>query len=303
MLQSLTLKPPGGQGDRAHQIDICATPVLKRISLQCLYLRSIKFAWDALKILELESFYIDESLEILRRASNLANLNLRRILGGDDTHSLPEEPIVRPSLCSLTLVNDKATDIALLLNKVTTPSLRELSFTADGITYAPSRPLINLLSRSSCPLRTLSLKHCSIPGKEFKHLLSLVPSLEHLHLDMMAAPAYSARPEIAPLTDDIIRSCNPLVARENKQTCLLPDLEVLSYRGVQEFSWTLLLQMIETRTAPLRAISATTRVAQLKEINLHLTLFTEEEVSGIYLLKAPYSNAGFKFHLETVIRV
>ena len=309
MLQSLTLKPPGGQGDRTHQIDICTAPLLKRISLQCLYLRSIKFAWDVLTTLELDSFYIDESLEMLHQASNLANFNLRCIIGGDDSHLLPEEPIVRPSLCSLTLVNDKPTDISVMLNKITTPSLRELRFTADGITYAPSSPLINLFIRSSCPLKTLSLSQCSIiSGTEFKHLLSLVPSLEHLHLDMMTAPAYSAQLEIAPLTDDIIQSCNPLIAQENKQVCLLPNLEVLSYRGIQRFSWTLLLQMIETRTAPLvtsqsSAILATsrTRVAQLKEVNLHLTRFAEDGVSDVYPLNAPHPKVGLKFHLETVI--
>ncbi len=248
MLRSLTLKTPDGQ-NRSHRFDIGNSPQLNHINLKSVYLRSIKFTWHTLTSLELEDFYIDESLEILRQAPNLVSLDIRQIRRGEDAHSMPTEPIVMPALNSLTFVDKKATGPGKILDKVTTPSLRKFSFTADGITHAPYTHLLNLIKRSACSLEIVSLTRCSFPPTQLKQLLAMIPSLTHLHLDMLPSTVYSSHPELAPLTDEILQLCNPTFAFANKNPCLLPNLEGLTYSGPQAFSWFQLVQMVQSRVA------------------------------------------------------
>jgi len=320
MLESLTLKPPGGQGDRNHRVEICTAPNLRSISLQCLYLRSIMFAWHLLTDLDLESFYIDETLEILRQAGNLVHLNLRRILGGDDSHMLPSERIVMSSLSSLTLVNDKVTDLSTLLDKITLPELRKLSYSGDGITHAPCLSLSSVLGRSSCALESLSLKQCTVVDGDYEILLNCISSLKELRLEMHDGTTYVSRSNIASLTDHILRLLDPSFARPNRKTCLLPNLEILSYTGLKQFSWAQMLQMVESRTVGISTRGAPTSVehqpgsadpastcpvpVRLREVNLCLTLATKEQVSAL-MPAEPLSarDTGLKWSLETIVKM
>jgi hypothetical protein len=305
MLESLTLKPPGGQGDRHHRAEISTAPNLRRITLQCLYLSSIRFEWHLLTSLDLESFYIDESLAIFRQALNLVHLNVRRILGGDDGHALPNEPIVMPSLSSLTFVNDKATDLALMLGKMTLPALRKLSFSADGNSYAPCSSLIGVIQRSSCPLESLSLKHCSVI--DFKLLLAHLPLVKELFLEMDGT-SYGSRSDITPLTDDILQS---LIGRGKDS--ILPRLEKLGYTGLVGFTWPKMMQMVESRTMGTwesisneqtdcaDSVSTGPLPVRLREVSLCLTIPSEKEASALTPLEPPFAqDTGLKWTLEIV---
>lgn len=318
MLESLTLKPPGGQGDRSHRIHIRNAPNLRYITLQCLYLRSIRFQWHVLTVLDLESFYIDESLEIFRQASNLVDLYVRRILGGDDNHALPSEPIVMPSLSSLTFINDKATDLSTMLDMLTLPALRSLSFSAEGT--APCLSLARVIQRSSCRLASLTLKHWSRVDPEFVSLLSCTPSIKELCLEMFDTTTPTSRLEVASLTDDVLQL---FISRENGQDHFLPNLEMLSYTGLRQFTWAKMFQMIESRTvgtstsgslsestpnelrqSDIDPVSTRPVPVNLRAITLCLTLSSEEEVAAI----PPFElfcgrDTGLKWCLETVVKI
>jgi len=243
LLHSILLRPPGGQGDRVHRINISFAPSLRYLSLSCLYLRSITFHWEVITHLELESFYVDESLEMLRQATNLVDLNLRRVLGGDDRHDLPEEPIVLPALERIIIVNDKGTDMPLFFDKITTPSLRILDYTGEGLISIASAELIELITRSGCPLQELSISKASIREEALISLIAIVPTLVKLSLVMPSVPTM----QHLPLTDKVLRLCDPEHARRNNATCQLPMLESLTYSGGNGFKWSTMVKLLNSR--------------------------------------------------------
>lgn len=315
ILESLTLKPPGGQNDRSHRVEMCKAPNLKSITLQCLYLRSITFAWHLLTVLYLGSFYIDESLEIFRQAFNLMELDIRHILGGDDNHSLPSDPIVMSSLSSLTFVNDKGTDLSTMLDNMTLPALRRVSFSADNVnTYAPCLSLTRVIQRSLCPLESLSLKRCSVHDFGFRTLLSHIPSVKELCLEMYDTTTYTSEWDIAPLTNNLLQSLDPSFARANGLNCLLPNLEILTYTGLQKFDWLQMLRMVESRTveistagssstAVIRSVDSVSTSVRLREVSLFLSLSTKEEVFALTPMEPPsVQDTGLKWRLETIVK-
>ena len=297
MLRELTLKPPGGQGDRIHRINISNSPRLTRLSLTCLYLRSIDFEWQVLTNLELESFYIDESLDMLRQTPNLVTFTVRRILGGDDRHALPETPIYLSALETVSITNDKGTDIQVLFDKIKTPSLRTLSYTGDGI--MPSNDIIGLLARSDCLLDSLSISNCFIREEGLRILLNAVPSLKELSLTMPIPPtAAGTSSNYSPLTDEILQKCDPAYVRANQETCLVPNLEILSYSGVQVFTWAYLIQMIHSRTNRARLPGG-----RLKEVNLSVALFSEAQAAAVPSEKVLHQGRDIKLNLTKVLKI
>ncbi|KAF9528692.1 hypothetical protein CPB83DRAFT_854119 [Crepidotus variabilis] len=331
ILQSITLRPPGGQGDRTHRVNIFNTPQLTRLSLQCLYLRSIRFNWEVITKLELESFYVDECLEMLREAINIVEFTVRRILGGDDRHTLPEATIVVPALTTLKIENDKGTDLATLFTKIHTPALRELSFSADNVGSVPVPHMITLLTDSQCSLEVLSLSSCSLPEAGLESLLSTIPSLRELHLNLPGSESNGER--FQPLTDRILEKFDPAYVQANQDaSVLLPGLEVLSYSGLQSFSWSSMLQMVHSRmtanlaerpstpppvelldTSDLTSSSSRTTAfaplikdiySRLSALNLRIVLFTEEQVAQVPPSSSLHDGtAGLKTKLETIVKL
>ncbi|CAA7269988.1 unnamed protein product [Cyclocybe aegerita] len=302
LLQSLYLKPPGGQGDRLHRVTIHNSPELTHLSLTCLYLRSIKFQWEVLTSLNLESFYIDETLEMLRQTPRLVDFTLRRILGGDDRHTLPEDCIILPALEHLNIVNDKGADLQALINKITTPVLRKLAFSSEGSLPPPIQDFVTLISRSACALESLSFTECGLLEQRLLILLRAVPSLTSFKLDMPVGVLNNS-----PLTDAVLRACDPAYAQAEKVACLLPLLEELTYSGTQVFTWPCLTQMIHSRTSqpPIQSgPSSTTQgvtASKLKVVRLCLTHSTPEEADAIPDLKAMYANKSVEVHLEVIM--
>ena len=243
LLHSILLRPPGGQGDRVHRINISTAPSLRHLSLSCLYLRSITFHWEVITHLDLESFYVDESLEMLRQATSLVQLNLRRVLGGDDRHDLPEEPVVLPALERMIIVNDKGTDMPLFFDKITTPSLRALDYTGEGLISIASAEVNELITRSGCPLQELSISKASIREEALISLIAVVPTLVKLTLVMPAVPSM----QHLPLTDKVLRLCDPEHAKKNNVACQLPMLESLTYSGGNGFKWSTMVKLLNSR--------------------------------------------------------
>ncbi|KAJ3516409.1 hypothetical protein NLJ89_g1155 [Agrocybe chaxingu] len=299
LLQSLYLKPPGGQGDRLHRVTIHNSPHLTHLALSCLYLRSVKFQWEVLTNLNLESFYIDETLEMLRQTPRLVDFTLRRILGGDDRHTLPEDYIVLPALEHLNIVNDKGADLQTLISKITTPVLRKLAFASEGSLPPPIQDFVSLISRSACTLESLSFTECGLLEQRLLILLRAVPSLISFTLDMPVGILNNS-----PLTDAVLHACDATFAQAKEVVCLLPHLEELTYSGIQAFTWSCLTQMIHSRTSQRMndQLAPSTTVSKLKTVRLCLTHSTPEEADIIPDLKAIYENKSVQVHLQTITR-
>ncbi|PPQ71764.1 hypothetical protein CVT24_006526 [Panaeolus cyanescens] len=247
MLSSVLLKPPGGQGDRIHRVNLPNTPQLHHVNLSCLYLRSLSFQWDALRSLELDSFYNDECVEMLRQATNLVKFTIRKLLGGDDRHEMPENPIVIPCLEEMIIHNDKDTDITQLVSNISTPKLTFLSYTGEGNTRCPRQELISFITRSECQLKSLHLADCTLSEVGLEQLLRVMPSLVTLSLSF---PYHSSA--LQPITDSVIRLCDPVFANAIKQECLLPELRTFNYSGPPSFSYPAMAKMLQTRTFTLK---------------------------------------------------
>ncbi|KAF9051525.1 hypothetical protein BJ165DRAFT_1449362 [Panaeolus papilionaceus] len=243
MLSSVLLKPPGGQGDRIHRVNLPNTPQLHHVNLSCLYLRSLNFQWDALRSLELDSFYNDECVEMLRQTTNLVKFTIRKLLGGDDRHEMPENPVLVPSLEEMIIHNDKDTDITQLVSNIATPKLTTLCYTGEGNTRCPRQELISFIRRSECQLKTLRLADCTLSEVGLEQLLRVMPTLTTLSLSF---PFHASAPQ--PITDSLIRLCDPVFANALKQECLLPELRTFNYVGPPSFSYPAIAKMLQTRT-------------------------------------------------------
>jgi hypothetical protein len=245
-LQSVSLKPPGGQSDREHRIFMQDAPRLRHLNLSCLYLRSITFNWESVTSMDLESFYIDESLGMLLGAPALIDLTLRRTLGGDDRHTLPFDSVHLASLQSITIINDKGTEMQTLLNKIVAPQLRKIVYAGEGVLPAPSTELLALIVRSNCAIEELSLTRASIREEALLALFSVMPSL--IALTLVMPPGHSVHH--TPLTDRILTMCNPDYTNANELACQLPLLKKLAYSGPQGFSWELFRTLLDARIPP-----------------------------------------------------
>lgn len=285
LLRSFILKPPGGQGDRVHRINIPLSPNLRYLSLSCLYLRSIVFHFEVLTHVELESFYIDEILEMLRQTTALYSLTAKRILSGDDRHDPPEDPVVLSNLEEICIVNDKGTDIQLLFDKISTPKLNILSYTAEGLQPIPAHDIVALIKRSECNLETLSILHAPIREEPLQVLLAALSSLKSLKIAMPTLTSIRH----APLTDAVLQTLDPDYARANKLSCSLPELESLSYAGAQGFTWEAFLNVLESRCPPVapKDLSQSTNstsphksVSCIHDVRLSLSFMSPDEHSS-----------------------
>jgi hypothetical protein len=196
--------------------------------------------------MDLESFYIDESLGMLLGAPALVDLTLRRTLGGDDRHTLPFDCVHLASLQSITIINDKGTEMQTLLNKIVAPQLRKIVYAGEGVLPAPSTELLALIVRSNCAIEELTLTRASIREEALLALFSVMPSLVALTLVM--PPGHSVRH--TPLTDRILTMCNPDYTNANGLACQLPLLQKIVYSGPQGFRWDVLRTLLDARIRP-----------------------------------------------------
>ncbi|KAF8903950.1 hypothetical protein CPB84DRAFT_1706698 [Gymnopilus junonius] len=285
LLHSLTLKPPGGQGDRVHKVNIPESPQLRYLSLSCLYLRSVVFHFEVLTHIDLESFYIDEILEVLRQTTSLVRFTTNKVLGGDDRHGIPNEAIILPCLEVIDIHNDKGTELPLLFDKISTPKLRSLTYTGENLQAAPAAEIVELVKRSGCLLQTLNISKAPIREEPLQNLLAALPSLTSLCLIMPILTTLRH----APLTDAVLQTLDPQWASAHKVTCSLPKLRNFTYSGAQGFTWPTMLRVLESRlpppetkgssttTQPLVSTETSPTVSSIRDVFLSLAFMTPEE--------------------------
>lgn len=245
LLQSLNLNPPGGQGERRHKVDMSNSAKIQHLSLSCVYLISMKFQWVHVTQLRLEAFYVDECLEALRQSPQLEVCLLRNIIGGDDGHTLPEAPLILPTLRTLSIENEKDTHIALLLDTIAIPRTTHFSYSGRNLVHLSS--LCALILRSAA-LETIAISQTAIGEDDsFDTLLRSMKGVKKF--SFTTSSMHSGH---SPLDDNLLRMCNPGLVAPGEE-CLLPRLESLEYRGPQTFSWPVLLETLESRGPKLMA--------------------------------------------------
>jgi len=239
-LQSVYLNPSGGQGDRKHRVDLQNTPQLTHVTLCCVYFYAVSFEWSRLTHLHVESFYVDECLAALKHTTALVSCTIRNVIGGDDGHPLPHEPIELRQLETLSIDNEKEASLALLFNKLTLPNLRAYSYSSGS--FMNVAEFTGLIARSRCSIRMFSLLGSDATESTMEQLLEAMGSLNRL---VIRAPKHCK--EL--FTTGLINACNPLLSRLDKLQCLLPELRELEYEGPHLFSWDALLSTLEARRA------------------------------------------------------
>ncbi|KAF8155533.1 hypothetical protein B0H34DRAFT_499244 [Crassisporium funariophilum] len=239
-LQLLCLKPDDPDGNRVRNINFNA-PQLQHLSVSRLYVKSLKLTLAALTHLDLESFYPDEFLAILRQTPQIVDVWFKRILDGDDGHELPKAPLLLSSLKKLRISNDHDIHLSLLDN-IIAPQLDEFHCYTTG-PLATSTPTLAISSMEACSLKILVLKRLVLREEQLVELLQPITSLTTLSLTVRKK---NSIPQ--PVTDHFLQLCNPTHAVLGQGNCLLPRLESLIYHGPQSFKWSTVLHLLESRT-------------------------------------------------------
>ncbi|KAF8155535.1 hypothetical protein B0H34DRAFT_713691 [Crassisporium funariophilum] len=243
ILHYLALKPQDGQGSRKNTVVIQNSPQLQHVTLSCLYIKSVHLQWHIITHIELESFYVDECLEVLRQAPQLLDVCLRKVLEGDDGHSLPESPLNLASLTHLSIYNENNTDVTMLLENILTPNLTHFHHThTAGSQTVPVLAIPSLVKRSGCALKALTIDITAITTQELADLFRPMTALTSLTFKILRTDGKR------PLTDDFLQLCDPQHISSDQTSCLMPQLERLDYTGPFSFSWDGLLRTLESRS-------------------------------------------------------
>jgi len=244
ILESLFIDPPDGQSDSEHTLELGFTPRLRRLHLSSVYLKCVQIQWSNITHVYAYAFYVDECLEILRRAPQLVWCKFPLMISGTAPYPEPENPLIAPCLKFLHISREKRVSLTVFLNKLILPSLEELFY--KGSDEATEwELLILLLTRSTCPLHSLTLHEAFITSElDLIRLVQKVPRLRTLCIS-----SKENRPAL--LTDRLLSLMS--TRDQGHANDFLSELEFFKYAGLITFSWNSLLSLLSTigsRVAP-----------------------------------------------------
>jgi hypothetical protein len=235
ILESLYIDPPDGQSDSEHTLELGFTPRLRRLHLSSVYLKCVQIQWSNITHVHAYAFYVDECLEILRRAPQLVWCKFPLMISGTAPYPEPEEPLIVPSLKFLHISREKRVSLTVFINKLILPSLEELFYRASD-DATEWELLISLLTRSACPLNSLTLHDAFIISElDLIRLVQKAPRLRKLSIS-----SKENRPAL--LTDRLLSLMSTRdQGRENE---FLSELEFFKYAGPITFSWSSLISLL-----------------------------------------------------------
>lgn len=253
ILESLNIDPPDGQLDSDHILELGCTPRLRRLHLSAIYLKSIQIQWSNITHVHASEFYADECLEILRRAPQLVWCKFPFMISGTASYPEPEMPLIVPSLKFLHISREKRVSFAVFLNKLVLPSLDEL-FYKGSVEATEWELLISLLTRSACPLHSLTLQYAHNTSEfDLIRLVQKVPRLRTLCI--------SSKENLpAILTDQLLSIMS--TRDQGHENDFLSELELFKYDGLITFSLNTLLSLLSaTGSLAAPCISSDSRCA------------------------------------------
>ena len=246
------------------------SPLLRNLEFgfgsNCL-LEKCRIEWDTITTVTMSAIRVNEGIDILRRASCLTSCSL---IFDEDYDYYYNSVIVNPPI---QVVNSTLEKLHIDFSKsrmefdrqfassVTLPSLQDLSLRTS--TLSSMKPLFE---RSQCQIRTLSLTFTqNIPEDDLLMLLSILPSVEHLALEISLQVAIN-RPIITRKFFEGLRDPRFNLGGASVNL-LLPKLTLFSYTGRMYFTWPSFFKMFPP---PGEVVLAAGR--PLSEVSLKLNL-------------------------------
>jgi hypothetical protein len=155
------------------------------------------------------------------------------------------------------------TDVVLIskvFNQLTTPFMREIACLADVECVLPRLDFISLMTRSSCPLRTLTLSHLDTTDTSFAECLRVLPSLNKLALMKVT------------ITNETLRMLNFIhSSTTGLSNSLLTDLKMLEYNGRYVDNFPVLASLLESWWDKRTTLDEPSSIARLQSAVLHTT--------------------------------
>jgi len=214
---------------------------------------SIGISWKDVTRVKIDTLTATECLGLFQLATQLVNLSIG-LLECEAFHlSNSGEVITAPNLASWEV--EFSADSDAMLSQLVLPSLVDLSVT-DFISVE-SKSLKHLISRSTCPLRRISLAQPGGTDLDVIPLLRVTPLVEKVVF------SYATSSEIHELLDILTRTKLVNDLSQNPNTAFLPHLENLSFIGVQDYPlpWHLIPSLFpptwhpaDARYRPLRSL-------------------------------------------------
>lgn len=247
-LEYLYIDPPDGQpvNDKSYPLSMEGLTKLKKLHLSSVYLKCFKLQWENITHISAYSFYVGECLKLLRLCPQLVCCSFPCVIDSinedsEEKHDI--KTIFIPTLKFLSLGCEVQFDTSSILDKLVLPSLEEFQYNSYQ-NALEIESILSLINRSSCSIRTFCLQSARLPTIEMHLLFKGMPTLKKLLIFSKIQ-----------LANDRTLT-NIFVNDVGLGTDILPDLEILEYKGNQAFAWADLPSILEgtspASTVPIR---------------------------------------------------
>jgi len=119
------------------------------VEISGLYLKYVKIDWTLVTNVRFSSLCVDECHELFHRAPGLTHCTITEVVDGNEGFDIPETPTLLSCLSHLELNFSCAVPAALILDKIHSPVLNELTI---GAGSGVEECVKHLIHRSSCRL-------------------------------------------------------------------------------------------------------------------------------------------------------
>ena len=115
-----------------------------------------------------------------------------------------------------------------LLNTISLPAIRDIKLHYSGTEFVSLRPLISLVSRSSCHLQRLCIERSIFAEDDLLRCLEVVPTLTELRLAVLS---WNTEASIGLSEKLLTKLCPSEIDEEYPPDVLLPHLKHFDYEG------------------------------------------------------------------------
>ncbi|TFK38517.1 hypothetical protein BDQ12DRAFT_683783 [Crucibulum laeve] len=234
-LESLTLRS-SSWSEFGFQLEMFSVaPLLREVSLEGISLGEIVLPWNQFTTFRSTRFFVDECMELLRRAKSMTHCTLISMLPGfreeaGNLYNLGENTLYCAQLHMLHVTAYGNHALLLFFERLILPSLSELSITLVPYYGFPLGSIDMLLHRSRCRLTKLSLQDLTITLDDILvNSLKDIPTLKQLILSIH------------------VGSLSTVFMHALQTSQFLPQLETFIYEGSMKFSGEDLLAALKWR--------------------------------------------------------
>jgi hypothetical protein len=253
-----------GEGRTSFDMMIDAFVVAPKLHSVVLHAHasSLRLPWEQLTECTI-SASIYAILEFLRLTPNLVNCCLDDCFWGYHIAEPPPEFPRISNLLSLHLVQITRGSGLFILQYITLPFLRDITFDIYDMAEWPQEDFMEFLLRSACPLERLALLRVLLTLQDLTKCLQALPSLLELEIDRARILEGEGEGHQPILNDELLLRLTPGVRLgEIKQPILLPQLQVIKF-GLLDCHDNNLADMINSRWS-----QPSTPVSRLKSVHL-----------------------------------